>query len=271
MFQITTRLPAFSGVAAGQTATAQLPIGLKYHDLYLAYSGVTLAQMTEVRVKANGKVIQRYSATQRDALNQFDGLAAAAGVLTIPFDRHGLKQRNLIELTGLNTGVADKNGKAITSVEIEVDIDAAATAPVLSMRAKQSEATPGGPGAVRHVLPFTRTSAGAGELEISDLPRNSAVFAGINRLAFVSGAISRVEIERSTRIIFDRETALNEVIQADGVRVPQSGYWIVDTTENGYGLGVIDTVGYSDLRYRLTMTGAGTVTCIVEYIGALGE
>ena len=45
--RIEQRMPPFEGVAAGNTALIKLPIGRRFHSLYLTYSGVTLAQMTD--------------------------------------------------------------------------------------------------------------------------------------------------------------------------------------------------------------------------------
>ena len=68
----TTRaMPGWEGVVAGQTATLRLPIGLTYHQLWTTFTGVTLAQMDELRVVANGEVILRYgSGTLLDSYNR---------------------------------------------------------------------------------------------------------------------------------------------------------------------------------------------------------
>jgi hypothetical protein len=67
---LTKKMPSFEGVGAGQTATVRLPVGLRFHKLIVPYSGVTLAQMTEMRVIANGKVFQRLiGADVHDSVN----------------------------------------------------------------------------------------------------------------------------------------------------------------------------------------------------------
>src|SRR5690606_22485953 len=158
--RIEQRMPPFEGVAAGNTALIKLPIGRRFHALFLTYAGVTLAQMTEIRVMANGKVFQRFSATERDKMNQFIGLDAAAGILRIPFDRHKLKNREQEELTAINTGVPDAQGNSINSLTVEIDIAASATAPVLSMNATQSEPVAGGPGVMLNIRKDSRSIAG---------------------------------------------------------------------------------------------------------------
>lgn len=273
MPRIEIKMPSFEGVAAGQTATAKLPIGRRYHELQLTYTGVTLAQMTEIRVFANAKKIHAYSGTDRDAMNKFDGRAAAAGVLTIPFDRYALMTLAAEEETALNTGSPDANGVQISSLYVEIDIDAGAAAPAFSLNATVSDALAGGAGTVLHVLKHTRDAAGAGEFEISDLPRGTSTTMALNRIFFKPSAndISNIKIERNQYTIFERTKALNAVIQADGVRTPQAGYIAVDKTERGYGGDAIALIGAVDYRYKLTMTGAASLTVYSEYMGFLGD
>ncbi len=102
---LTRKMPSFSGVGAGQTATCRLPIGLSYHNLLLTYSGATLAQLNEGRLVANGEVIQRLvELTKLDTFNQFEGRAAASGVIVLDFDRYNLNTRPARELTKIGTG-----------------------------------------------------------------------------------------------------------------------------------------------------------------------
>ena len=273
MARIEVRMPAGEGIAAGQTATFKLPIGRRFHELQATYAGVTLAQMTEIRLFANGKVIHRYSAVDRDKINQFDGRAAASGILVIPFDRYNLKTLAGEEETALNTGSLDENGVGITSLYLEIDIAAAASAPAISFNATQSDALGGGAGTILHIQRHTRDAAGAGEFDVSDLPRGNATSIALNRLIVKPSAndISKVQIDRNQYVIFERTKALNEQVQADGVRTPQSGYIVVDKTERGYGGDPIDLLGVSDFRYKFTMTGAATLTILSEYLGRLGD
>ena len=273
MARIETRLPYPEGVVAGGTAVFKIPVGRRIHEMVLVYSGVTLAQLTEIRVIANGKTIHRYSAVVRDALNQFDGRTAAAGLLVIPFDRYKLKNRGGEEETALNTDSYDDNGRGIGSVTVEIDIDGAASAPVLSMTASQSEKIPGGAGTVLHINKFPRSAAGAGELQISDIPFGGITTQALNRATFVpsAGDISEAIIERDTYVIFERSKTLNERHQNDGVRKPQSGYIVIDKTEKGYAGDPVALAGFADFRYRLECTEAAQIDCYIETLGALGD
>jgi len=264
MPKLTRKMPSFEGVAAGQTATARLPIGLTYNALIITYAGVTLAQLTELRLVANGKTLQRLvGGAVLDSLNQFDGRNAAAGTLTLDLERYGLRTRAGAELTSVGTG-DPKDKRRISTLSLEIDIDAGAAAPVLSLKALQSAPRPAG--VLKHVRVFGFDPSAAGDFEIADLPRMGL----INRVIFTEGAaINSIKLERDGYTVFERNTAENEVIQADGVRVPQANYWAVDFSEEGNGQDALAVAGVRDLRFTLDMAGAGHVNAIVEYIAPL--
>lgn len=288
MPKITTKLPNPEGVVAGGTATFRIPVGRRIHSLYLdyAYNATTqnVADFEEIRIYVNGQVIQRYNGTERDTLNQFDGLEASTGILEIPFDRKGLKTVAGQEETAINTGVADAQGRKITSMYMEIDLNSGMTiaASDLSLYAKQSDAiqtnpdgSPAGPGVIPFIRREQRTAAGADtDFQISDLVNpgvNAPDKTALNRVTFVpsTGTINNIKIDRNTYNIFDRSDELNRSIQTNGVRTPQSGYYMVDTTENGYGGEVIDLFGMTDFRYRLGVSAGMTITSLSEYLGVL--
>jgi hypothetical protein len=271
---IETRMPSFEGGQAGTTATLKLPIGLRYHSLSLEYSSITLAEMTEIRLKANGKVFQKFSAADIDTLNQQKGLAAAAGLLIIPFDRIGLLNRIDRERTAINTGVADANGNAINSFTLEIDIDAGvAGTPVLRVDATQSAPIGGGPGVIINIRPETRTISGAGELEVSDYQYGTPTAQAITAIHLKpsAGSISKVKVERNLRPIWERKTALNTRVQANGIRVPQSGWFHVDTAEKGYAGNTMALSGAQDFRVIMDCSEGMQVKSLIEYIGVLGN
>lgn len=262
----TRRMPGFEGVAAGNTATLRCPIGLTYHQLLITYAGVTLAQMDEVRVLANGEVIHRYtSGTQLDALNTYEGRAAAGGVLTIDFDRYGLRTRRAEEVTALGTGDPADPSK-ITTLSVEIDINAAAVGTALSAKAIQSAAQP--VGIIKKVRQFNYTVPGAGDFEIADLPKGDI----INKVYFGNHgtvASTNLKCERDNFVVFDRTVAENIVVQTDGVRVPAAAYVVFDPTENGHGAESLETAGVGDLRFTLAAGAAGALPVTVEYLGAI--
>lgn len=276
------RMPSPDSVASGQTAVFRFPIGNRFHELQMLYSGLTLAQMSEIRLYANGKVFQTFSGTDRDKFNQFDGLSASAGILKIPFDRQRLKTLAAEEETAIDTGSLNgakllalniNNPERITSFYMEIDIAAGAVAPALSMNATVSESLGLGVGTVLHIKRDTRSIGGAGEVDISDLSYGKATSAFLNRVYFKpsAGQLDKIRVERNTSVLYERTKALNEFLQGDGKRSPQAGYQVVDRTERGVGGDPIPLVGSSDFRYIVNASSAMTLTVYSENMGRLGD
>tara|TARA_R110000772_G_scaffold264301_2_gene384775 strand:+ start:1723 stop:2577 length:855 start_codon:yes stop_codon:yes gene_type:complete len=277
----TTKLPNPEGVNAGGTATFRIPVGKRIHSLLLAYDyNVTtqnVADFEEIRIFVNGQVIQRFTGTDRDTLNQFDGRGASLGILEIPFDRRGMLTLAGREETAINTGVADKNGIKISSMYMEIDLNSGMTitADDMSLYALQSDALAGGAGTIPYIRREQRNPAGADtDFQISDLV-NSGVNApdkiALGRITFVpsTGSISNLKIDRNQYNIFDRTDALNRAMQGNGIKTAQSGYYTIDPTERGVAGEVINLMGTTDYRYRLGVSAAMTLTCISEYLGVL--
>jgi hypothetical protein len=267
MPKTTRKMPSFEGVAAGQTATLRMPIGRTYEQLLITYGGATLAQLNEIRIVANGEVIHRITElTKLDSINKFMGRAAAGGVIVFDFNRYKLLTRSGVEYTslGTNTLPLSEDPTKITTLSMEIDIDAAASSPTLSCKALQSP--PKKVGQILKTKQYTYTAGASGEFEIADLPKGdtiAAIFVG-NHTANV---YTKLVIERDNFIEFERSVVENEAIQKDGVRVPQTDYVVYDPTELGNGAESLETQGVQDLRIRLTLTNAGQVPLTVVTIG----
>lgn len=259
---------AWEGVGAGQTATARIGVGMRIHNLMIPYSGVTLAEITEIRVIANGQTIQRLiGADVVDKVNQFDAKNAANGIITINFERTGLISRAGREITAIDTTTHPKIKVPITTLSLEVDIAGTATNPVLGAPNAKELPMAKEPS---ELLVFKRVFGydpqGSGEFQIADLPKTGA----INRIIIKSSAtINNIKVDRNNYTAFDRTKAMNELIQNDGVRVPQAGYYVIDFTEEGYGQDWLEVQGATDFRLKLDMAGAGHLDVIVEYLDTL--
>ena len=134
-------LPTLSGVAAGFTATADIPIGPRYHQIWLriadgarhAFDSI----VGEIRIKVNGKTQRVHTAAELNALNKLmgpqysethvagtpDGVAYT--LLPIFF---GEPWRKRIEV---GAGLAWATG-AWSTFQLELDILAGASSPSVS-------------------------------------------------------------------------------------------------------------------------------------------
>lgn len=264
----TRKMPSFEGVAASQTATLRLPIGLTYEQLMITYdagSGTAaqkLANLLELRIIANGEVIHRITDfTKLNVMNLFEGRATAAGVIAFDFNRYGLITRAAQEFTSLGTGVLD-DARKVTTLTAEIDLGSLGS-PSLSCKAHQSAPRP--VGLIKKTKQYIYTAGAAGEYEISDLPKGDA----INKIYIGNNGtlgISKFTIEVDNFIRYERSAAEIILAQTDGVRNPQSGYVVYDPTEQGFGSETLETAGVQDLRIRLTLADGGQVPLTVETI-----
>lgn len=278
----TTQMPLPEGVAAGSTATFRLPVGKRYHGLFLEYaynaSTQNVSHFEEIRVYANGSVIQRFTGTERDILNRFDGFAASTGILAIPFDRKAMFTLAGAEETAINTASRGENGISIESFYVEIDLASSGltiSTGDLKMYALESDSLPGGPGTIPFIRRETRTAAGASnDFQIADLVNpgvNAPDKVALQRVTFKpnTGTIDNLKVDRNQYTIFDRSDELNRAIQGYGERSAQAGYYMIDPLERGVAGEVINLQGITDYRYRLDVSAAMTIVCTSEYLGFL--
>lgn len=265
------RITNSNGVSAGGTTTFDLPIGFKYLDFQLKYSGVTLAQLV-IRHKINGEVIREYTGTERDEMNQFDGIAAANGVLLDPLNRWNMKTRDGEEMTGINTGSADRNGRYISKYTIEVEIAAAATAPALELQADVDDAAPGGPGLIPRLLKFPYDLKAGTERAIRDIPKGGVKFANV-RTIYIKAAtagITRLRVDLDQKNHFERFDDVNRFMQTNARRNPLAGWYVIDRTERGYAGDPFNMMGVADFGLIMDIgTSQDNCPVFMDYVGGL--
>lgn len=195
---ITTN--SFNGVAAGQTATLDLPVGaLVYHQIRLLYgtsttSGAnqtnTEAELTQIRLKINGKTQRVMSSAELNAINELHGRPFNAGELVIflsePWRRSSQGEDSLA------WGMAD-----VQTFQLEVDIHGDADSPTLEARVVVDRiARPMGP--IVKWKRFTQPISGTGITTNTNLPRTDDYFA----LYAFSGNLDAVEVKLDQEEVF---------------------------------------------------------------------
>lgn len=284
MQRITYKFQSPNGVGGGNTAQLKLSTGSKYHDLQLV-TNMDLADITEIRVQADNKVIHRYSATERDIKNKhFNSDLAFSkvngkGVIFIPFDRLVQNSRLMEEMTALQVGFPYKDGTMIRNLTLEVDIADGVVNPSLDVWVTTSAVTEGYQGKIMHEVKHTRSAAGAGELQIADLPFNAATAEAINDVFFIAKsptdqsavAINEIKVERDGYKAYERTADLNTFLLNAGERNPQADVFTIDWTEKGYGGNALDLRRVQDYRYTLKMAAAAQITVLSSYVGMKGE
>jgi len=260
----TVKLPSFSNVAAGNTATLELPIGRTYDKIHVQYSGVTLAQMKNIRVEVNGKAILEFKDGQALAdYNKFYKRNTAVGVLDFHFKRDEMK--TLLE--GRMFGLGTKSGASgiISNVTMRIEIDTAATAPKLEASAIQSDSAE--IGYITKIKNFP-VALNTGVTEIDKIPRPaSASIAAIHIVT--SATVTKVELEMDSLKAFEGNKTLIEKIQVDHGRNPQTDRVTLDFVLEGDMLQALPLKGLQDLRIRVYTDDAAAAVVVVEYFDGL--
>lgn len=272
----TTRpLPSFEGVAVGSTATLRCPLGRTYDTILLSLTNMTMAELEGLRVIINGKTIQDYrTGTELNSMNLYEGRATFGTVLALDFVRHGLLTRDARELTAIGTGlgyIEGVNPFPISTLTIEIDIAAAASGVTIAAKALQRAPEP--TGALKKVRRFEYSAPAAGaDFQIGDLPRGDL----INMVYWkCADDIDELTLEADNYTEWKRTIAENEMEQIDGVRTPQTLYYVFDPTDQGYGAEPFPTAGLNDLRFVASINSGASVplalNTTVQYIGNLGN
>lgn len=283
--RINDRVPSVNGVGAGQIATCNIPIGRRIHALQIntinpgtGSASLTLAQLPDIKLKVNNEVVREYSAADLDVINQYNkrpSYATTGGILTMFMDRGPFKERFFEETTALNTGDRDpKSGRIIEAVSLEIT-QSAGTTPYLAVNAIYSERLVGaGPGDVLRSLPRTYALTAVGDYTITDLDAGDVLHPLLGAIYFKTAQTTNLLMKRGTETVFDRKNAENTAHQlVSGYRTPQSGWYMYDPCEEGYGGNLLQLTNFvrGSFTQKLTMAAAETITVYPEYVGVIAR
>ncbi|GKT12949.1 MAG: hypothetical protein ISEC1_P1941 [Thiomicrorhabdus sp.] len=257
--RMTNKLQSLANVAPGATATLSLPVSVAYHLVKFKMSGITAAQMLNLKLILNGRVVQTYkSGTELQELNGYKGYAAdTAGYLTWYMVKPELNMIGDQRFTKLGT-------QDLQTVSIEFDVDQAATTPVVTASAMTSLNEP--LGVITKVLRFSKAAAAVGLDEIDNIPTGGARISAIH---FKKADINSVEVEANNRKIFESQRVEAREWQRDYKKVPNTNYFHVDFVLEGDSSEALVTAGFRDFRFKLDHASAGSMDFIVEYIDTL--
>jgi hypothetical protein len=254
----------FNNVVANGVATVNLPIGMSYNKVILALGGTfTKSMITQINVKVNGKIIYQAIGSRLDLINQYRGLTAAAGFLTIDFTEPRAKTMTEQYIGNINTA----NG--VSSMTVEVTI-AGATAPTLDSYAELGP--PAALGVLAKHIPFTGSYASSGKfpMKLIDITNRGGI---IKRVHFAHGGnLTAVEVKKNGIVIWDNvPNAVNSFWQGEYQKTAQTNLYSYDPcADNNYANGV-KTADATALEFNLTFSAADTVTAVVEVLDLLGN
>ncbi len=277
------KISTISAIVAGSIATITLPLGATYDQIKIRHKGMTLAQMKNVRLNVNGKVVSEYkTGVELDALNKFYGRLVVAGVLDFHFNQPEMKTLPEKRMFGLGTAspdgvripfpvnaVEEKLMPAVQSVTITFDIDAAATNPSIEVAAIVSNPVP--MGQLVKVKRYPKLLS-AGVNEFDDLPKNRN--AKIKAVHLVTAAtIEQCSVFRNGTEITQLDYEWVKHLQREHDRIIQPNYYTTDFVLEGDMKQALDLMNVNDLRLRIETADDTTASTycevIVEYFDVL--
>ena len=255
----------FTNVVAAGVASVSLPVGMSYNRIILALGGTafTKAMITDIKVRVNGKVVIQQTGARLDLINQYRGLNAAAGFLTIDFTEPRAKVMQEQYIGNINTA------KGVSSVTLEITI-AGATAPTLDSYSELGP--PAALGVIAKQILFTNSFAGAGKFpfKLIDVANRGAL---IKRVHFAHGGnMTLLEVKKNGIVIFDNiPTAVNTFYQAEFQKTAQVNLYTYDPCLDNHYTNAIRTADMLSLEFNPTFGLADTVVATVEALDLLGN
>ncbi len=272
----------FSNVVNDGLATINfanlLGYAVEYILLELGTSGgvaLTKAQMTSIKILANGKDIYDDTGSRTDDHNEYRGETANASYLVIPFDesRGRTEVRAGQVIDGEKIGCIDTT-RGIVSLTGEVLI-AGANAPTLKAWAEVSAPQAGADPRFRDLIAkkknFTLSPAASGTFPF-DIPYGRKPGAIIKRVFLHGSTVTGYEVKKNGITIMKAESvALNTFTQLREGRVAQSNIVCIDFIKDGNQSAALNAADANNMEYELTVSGAGNVIVVVEFYDLLGN
>lgn len=270
------QLPTIANVAAGNTVTVNLPVGNVYEKIFLYYTGVTAAQLKDIEIKLNDRIVSEYPNGERlISMEKHYKRNTQDGVLIFNFTRDELNDLKQERFFGLDTSTS----QGISIASITLDIDAAASAPVLKAFAVKTTAVQGVPNYLTKVRRFFKNVDAAGTFDIDNIPKPQGASIAAIHLYKGDGADANSLCDVTKAMLLVNNTNWHDLdavsaasIQSSYGRVPQTAEAsVIDLILDGdvtTALALNDNI--QDMRLRCTTSSAGQIEIMVEYVDLWG-
>lgn len=249
------KLPTPGTIAAGQTATFNIPLGPTYHRFYIQMDATNdddpsaplnaadwADYVGDIRLIINGDTRIELAAKDLVALNTYHGHVPESGVLPLFLSQPWMRTPAGEDNTAYGTA------EGIASFSLELDLADEITVQKLEVRAVITEPQPFG--AHLRIQRFNKQLGLQGKLEIPDLPLGNYAMLGLH---VTTGQIDAVEILTNNVKVHDTSRALRrEHLKIIG-KTPQANYTHIDFLgENRLGEAL--PMALNDFRLSLETT-----------------
>lgn len=246
-----------ASVVAGETAVIRIRPGYtRLRDHIILGGSLTLAHLESIQVWINGQIQRELgSADDLDKRNQYYGMPAHSvnSILTVSHIREGLRRFVETHATGVGMGTGPNVKNPIHTMEIRIKIASGAPAGSISSYGEVSQPTP--PGLLLKETLDTKEYTTNGEKTISDLITGPEEIDAI----FIEedgATVDSLRVFNQGRTIHERTAALNKhIIDSGQFRVNQSGLYILDKSERGFGKEPLLVSPVSRFELKPTLSG----------------
>ncbi len=260
-------VPQVSNVATGGTFTISFPTGRTYRSVQLKLTNILAAQLTNLTLKLNGKSIQDWgSLSEVNAVNKYyvRGDGSVNGYFTLHFSRPELNDKSR-DATAIGT-------QNLETMTLEGFV-AAGIVGAVAIACKADVTAPRDLGLITKVKRFPVTFATGGLQQLANLPRGPRIIAAhlFNDAATLLTEL-RVEANSVTVLHGDVADLADFEEKAERPRAAQSGAGgagtsvAIDFCLSGDLADALVTAGLNDLRIEPTLTAAGQLIAVVEYL-----
>ena len=270
------QLPTIANVAKGNTVTLTLPVGNVYEVVALQYAGVTAAQLKNIRLECNGRMVSEWVDGERLlSMDKHYDRPAQANTLFFNFARPELHQLSDRRFFGLDTNPT----QGITTAHIKFDIDAAASAPVLNAYAVTTQSVANVPNYLTKARRFIAPVSAAGQFDIDNLPRPQGASISAIHMYMPDGsdADGKCQITKAELLVdnvnwHDIDADIARTFQSANGRTPETDKsTVIDLILDGDVKHALPlTQNIQDFRIRASAVETGQVEVMVEYVDVWG-
>jgi len=267
-------------VAASKTALIELPVGPRYHQVILqhGYSAGTntiaaaATNISEIRVKANGRVQRTVSGTQLRALNILNGAGYDAFTGEVPNTAPGVAfpiffaepwRQDIVDMDRLAWQT-----KYWTSFQIEVDLSSASTPLLAAYAVVDDYFDEKNPNAaivkwIRHSVAAAGTQQDISSIDRKDWLQQVSIYD-----ASGGGVISKVTMRVDGNILHELGVEANRDLLVQNGMVPVANRYDLVLDHDGLLSSAVNLNGAKDLTFTVDSTSmSGSLVAIVQRFG----
>ncbi|UUA73553.1 major capsid protein P2 [Cellvibrio sp. QJXJ] len=267
MARIREPIYLIENATAGQRCLIQPSVGRTWLDFHIEHGGLTLAQMTNIRVilvspERSITLMEFKNGTELNELNKRYGRKVAAGTLSFYFRKPEMENEAQSMATALGT-------QGLMAIRVEFDI-ATGTTPVIKAWGRKVANRAVSAGLLPYIVNHNVGGQAQGVNHYDSIEKRDRIIA----IHALNDKITAMQLKVDDAVVFDLTRAQGEFDESVGGRVPYGATYgaCIDFTTAGVldEALIMQAQGYQAQQMRLSVTldaaAATTTRYLVEYL-----